>query len=124
MELQKVKEILNLKGLMQDGLFALGSIPGKSAKDLGHAFGAVWAGNIPKFYAITFFEGELIITPITDKEVLIEELIRIKKTDVDSIIVKSGLIGMSLQITKDNAKKVYNIEKSGDIQEIVKRVNS
>lgn len=124
MEIQKVKEVLDFKGLLEDGLFAHGSIPTKQVKDFGSAFGAVYGVSIAKFYAFTLLEGALAITPVTDNEILTDETIRIKKNDVDKIAVKKGFFGTSLQIIfKDGKKKIYNIEGAGDIQEIVNRVN-
>jgi virulence-associated protein VagC len=124
MKPEKIKELLQQKGLIQNDLFAWGtSKPSGAAVGLGAAFGALGgllASSTIKTVGITLIDGKLVITPVTKKEAMAEDAVRLSKDDINEITFKTKLGAATLMIVnKEGKKNAYNIGKPFDAMKMI-----
>jgi hypothetical protein len=113
-----IKKALMDSGLVQNGLFAWGTIPeGTKAWEIvlsvvTLAFGSYFLlpskGVVVGF---TFVDDALIITPTNDETVLTESAIRITKKDVKEVTLKRNRLGevALVVIDNDNERSEYHV---------------
>ena len=115
-----IKNTLHQNGLVQNGLFAWGVIKQNA---LVEVIEAVLCIEDPITYSFTFADGKLIITKTVKDKVLIDEAVRIDKTDVKEVKLRKSTFGDTILVIecKDDKRTEYIIQQ--DVRDMKKMVD-
>ena len=144
MDPEKLRRTLQEKGLIQNGLFVCGAVDGKNypwgfIADLVLLPVTIHFGMLlthftlsdyrryiePTLVGITLVDGELVIAPSNDEEILTDKIVRIKREDVKDVRLINRL-DMYLIITPKEGEvfKCRILRHAKTIQKMIDLFNS
>jgi hypothetical protein len=124
----EIRAVLSKEGMIQGGLIALGAIDAKMrVRDVVLAL-----ISIPLLYVhpddrsvivcITFVDGELIITPVTEAGVLVRDAARMKRGDLADAVFEMNNMGAGTLVLRHNdgrAEKIRIMQHVRDMKKIM-----
>jgi len=115
-----IKNILHQNGLVQNGLFAWGGIKQNVLVEVVEALLFI---DDQITYCFTFVDGKLIITKTVKDKVLIDEAVRIDRTDVKEVKLRKSTFGDTILVIecKDDKRTEYLIQQ--DVRDMKKMVD-
>jgi hypothetical protein len=120
---ERIKEVLQQNGLIEDDLLAFG-VSKHARKVIGISLPiAIYNRTGNASIAFTLADGKLVITPVSKKSVLTDLVLRISKEDTNEIRFDTKGAILTI-ISKDGSTSEYIIKKPYDaIEAIINRLN-